>query len=50
MTPPYVCVPTVVIPVVFISVMPLDSDANGVVPPTMPSKIVLPAPVTVVKA
>ena len=47
----YVCVPTVVIPVVFISVMPLDSDANEVVPPgTMPSKIVLPAPVTVVKA
>ena len=48
--PPYVCVPTVVMPVVFMSVMPLDSDASGVVPPTMPSKIVLPAPVTVVKA
>ena len=48
--PPYVCVPTVVIAVVFMSVMPLDSDASGVVPPTIPSKLVLPLPVTVVKA
>ena len=48
--PVYVCVPTVVTPVVFISVMPLDSDARGVVPPTIPSKLVLPVPVVVVNA
>ena len=48
--PPYVCVPTVVIAVVFIVVMPVDSDASGAVPPTIPSKMVLPLPVLVVKA
>ena len=47
--PVYVCAPTVVMPVVFMSVMPLDSDASGVVPPTIPSKLVLPLPVVVVK-
>ena len=45
--PPYVCVPTVVIAVVFIVVMPVDSDASGAVPPTIPSKMVLPLPVLV---
>ena len=47
--PPYVCVPTVVIAVVFMVAMPVDSDASGAVPPTIPSKMVLPLPVTVVK-
>ena len=46
----YVCVPTVVMPVVFMSVIPLDNDARGVVPPTIPSKLVLPVPVVVVNA
>ena len=48
--PVYVCVPTVVTPLAFMSVTPLDSDARGVVPPTIPSKLVLPVPVVVVKA
>ena len=48
--PVYVCVPTVVTPVVFMSVLPLDSDASAVVPPTMPSKVLVPVPVVVVNA